>query len=222
MPSGAKKRKAAKKKQEQASSTTHTNLKSNDSRSKVEKESNDDENHKKGDQIEITDSSHDHDKSSNSSRSSTSSSSSSSSSSDDESKEVKETVYEVVTVPDQPVPIAGDAPFIGATANEVVENTTSGLNSEQVIEILPVNTFSEITDETRQANSGVTDTNVKENEAKTSSLPESKAVDEGSVESGAVVSHEEEAPTLPTHGVAQRTSWFSCCGLFDVATGSTR
>ncbi|RID44802.1 hypothetical protein BRARA_I01572 [Brassica rapa] len=51
---------------------------------------------------------------------------------------------------------------------------------------------------------------------------ESKSVPEGSKESEVVISHVEEAPLRPTHGVAQRTSWLSCCGLFDVMTGSSR
>ncbi|EFH46331.1 predicted protein [Arabidopsis lyrata subsp. lyrata] len=222
-----------------------------DSRSQGESESDE--------RIEITDSSHNHDKSS----SSNSSSSSSSSSSDDESREVKkiddnketgDAVSEVVTVssvPIQPVPIAGDAPFMGCTANAIVENTglmdsavPSDPNSGELVEISHVDTIisneadenslpkpSEIaaevslaSDEIRQASSGATDSDVKENEGKTSPpLPESNGVPEGNGESDVVISHEEEAPVLiPTHGIAQRTSWFSCCGLFDVATVSSR
>ncbi|CAL9225885.1 unnamed protein product [Arabidopsis halleri] len=278
MPSGAKKRKAAKKKQEeeQQASSTLINLKSNnhDSRSQGDDGVGSQENYKKSgfteedavriekdtdERIEITDSSHDHDKSSSSS---SSSSSGSSSSSDDESREVKkiddnkeigDSVSEVITVssvPIQPVPIAGDAPFMGCTANAIVENTglmdstvPSDPNSGELVEISHVDTIisneadenslpkpSEVaaevalaSDEIRQASSGATDSDVKENEGRTSPLPESSGVPEGNRESEVVISHEEEAPVLiPTHGIAQRTSWFSCCGLFDVATGSSR
>lgn len=214
-----------------------------DSRSQDERESNDvvssQETYKKDairieketdERIEITDSSHDHDKSSSSSRSS--SSSSSSSSSDDESREVKkkdddkktggDSVSEVValsSVPDQPVPIADDAPFIGATANVIVESTSlmdsttpGDLNSGELIEIAHVDHIisnesdenslpkpNEIaaevsvpSDEIRQASSGATDSDVKENEGKTWPLPESTGVTEGSKESEVVISHEEE------------------------------
>ncbi|KAL1200676.1 hypothetical protein V5N11_019859 [Cardamine amara subsp. amara] len=264
MPPGAKKRKAAKKKQEEQASSTQINLKSNnhDSRSQGEKESNDAVRIEKDtdERIEITDSSHDHDKSSSSS---SSSNSSSSSSSDDESKEVKkiddgddketgDSVSEVITVssvPDQPLPIAGDAPFMGATANVIVENTglmesamASDIKSGEHIEVSHVETIisneadekplpkpteiaaevSLASDENRQPSSSATYTDVKENEGKTSPLAESNGVPEGSRESEVVISHEEEAPVRPTHGIAQRTSWFSCCGLFDVVTGSSR
>ncbi|ESQ55607.1 hypothetical protein EUTSA_v10025992mg [Eutrema salsugineum] len=192
--------------------------------------------------IEITDSSHDHDKSSSSS---SSSGSSSSSSSDDESREVKkkeddkendDSVSEVITVPNQPVPIAGDAPFMGSTANVIVETTglmdstaPSDPSPGELIEVSHVDTEisnetplpkpNEITgevslasDELKQASSSETGSDKKENEGKTLPLPESEVV----------ISHEEEAPVLPTHGVAQRTSWLSCCGLFDVMTGSSK
>ncbi|XP_010449506.1 PREDICTED: uncharacterized protein LOC104731728 isoform X2 [Camelina sativa] len=201
--------------------------------------------------IEITDSSHDHDKSS-------SSSSSGSSSSDDESREVKkidddnketgDSVPEVIpvsSVPVEPVPIAGDAPFMGCTANAIVENTglldsatPSDPNSGELVVISHVDTLTDETplpkpteiapevslasDEIRQASSGETDSDVKENEGKTSPLPESNGVPEDKRESDVVISHEEEAPVRPTHGIAQRTSWLSCCGLFDVVTGSSR
>ncbi|CAA7042869.1 unnamed protein product [Microthlaspi erraticum] len=249
MPSGAKKRKAAKKKQEQASST-QINLKSNNNhdedaiRIKKEHEVDTDE------RIEITDSSHDHDKSSNSS---SSNSSSSSSSSDDESQEVKkkkddkketggdDSVSLVISVPDQPIPVAGDAPFMGSSANAIVENTglidstaANDPNSEKMIEILSVGgtMVSKETpplpkpNETAVEVSSGTDSDVKENEgeAASSSLLESNDVPQGSRESEVVISHEEEeeAPVRPTHGVAQRTSWLSCCGLFDAMTGSGR
>ncbi|XP_010439906.1 PREDICTED: suppressor protein SRP40 isoform X2 [Camelina sativa] len=208
--------------------------------------------------IEITDSSHDHDKSSSSS----SSGSSSSSSSDDESREVKkidddnketgDSIPEVITlssVPIEPVPIAGDAPFMGCTANAIVENTglldsatPSDPKSGELVEISHVDIITSnetdenplpkpteiapevslAADEIRQASSGETDSDVKETEGKTSPLPESNGVPEGSKESDVVISHEEEAPVRPTHGIAQRTSWLSCCGLFDVVTGSSR
>ncbi|CAH8358175.1 unnamed protein product [Eruca vesicaria subsp. sativa] len=222
MPSGAKKRKAAKKKQEQASST-QINLKSNNhaQTGSTEKETVKDTDER----IEITDSSHDHDKSS--------SNNSSSSSSDDESQEVKskdgdkeETEVVVTVVPSQPVPVAGGAPFIGSTANVIVENTglmdsTTDPNTENIIEISSVDAIvsnepaaevSLASDEIKQASPGTTGSDKKE----------SKCVPEGSKESEVVISHEEEAHVIPTHGVAQRTSWLSCCGLFDVMSGSSR
>ncbi|XP_048619909.1 uncharacterized protein LOC106440947 isoform X2 [Brassica napus] len=164
------------------------------------------------------------------------SSSSSSSSSDDESSEVKkkesgESVSEVVTVssvPTQPIPIAGDAPFMESTANVIVESislmdstTPSDPKTELMIEITPVEAMiSTENDESslpkpneiKQASSSATDSDVKENERKTWTLPESNSVPEGNSV------HEEEAPVRPTHGVLQRTSWLSCCGLFDVVT----
>jgi len=192
--------------------------------------------------IEITDSSHDHDKSSNSS---SSNSSSSSSSSDDESQEVKkkkdDSVSQVISVPDQPIPVAGDAPFLGSSANAIVENTglidstaANDPNSEKMIEILSVGgtMVSNETpplpkpNETAPEVSSGTDSDVKENEGgeASSSLLESNDVPQGSRESEVVISHEEEevAPVRPTHGVAQRTSWLSCCGLFDAMSGSSR
>ncbi|KAG2256288.1 hypothetical protein Bca4012_093376 [Brassica carinata] len=225
MPSGAKKRKAAKKKQEEASST----LKPNNNHGTTEEEAvrvvketglDTDE------RIEITDSSHDHDKSS----SSRSSGSSSSSSSDDESQEVKredgdkEETQVIIT----PVPVAGDAPFIiGSTANAIVENTglmdsttPSDPNTENIVEISSVDSVlsnepaAEVSDESKQASSSTTGSDKKESKS---------GVPEGSKESEVVIFHEEEeAPVRPTHGVAQRTSWLSCCGLFDVMTGSSR
>lgn len=223
MPSGAKKRKAAKKKQEQASST----LKPNNNHGTTEEEAvrlvkDTDE------RIEITDSSHDHDKSS-SSRSS--GSGSSSSSSDDESQEVKredgdKVETQVITpVPSQPVPVAGDAPFIiGSTANAIVENTglvdstmPSDINTENIVEISSVDSV--------LSNEPAAEVSLASDEVKqaSSSKKESKCVPEGSKESEVVISHEEEeAPVRPIHGVAQRTSWLSCCGLFDVMTGSGR
>ncbi|KAG5389442.1 hypothetical protein BRARA_H00905 [Brassica rapa] len=223
MPSGAKKRKAAKKKQEQASST----LKPNNNHGTTEEEAvrlvkDTDE------RIEITDSSHDHDKSS-SSRSS--GSGSSSSSSDDESQEVKredgdKVETQVITpVPSQPVPVAGDAPFIiGSTANAIVENTglmdsttPSDPNTENIVEISSVDSV--LSNEPAAEVSLASD----ESEQASSSKKESKCVPEGSKESEVVISHEEEeAPVRPIHGVAQRTSWLSCCGLFDVMTRSSR
>uniref|UniRef100_A0A1J3IN44 Uncharacterized protein n=1 Tax=Noccaea caerulescens TaxID=107243 RepID=A0A1J3IN44_NOCCA len=232
MPSGAKKRKAAKKKQEQASST-QINLKSNnhesrsqdDDAARIKKEHEVDTDER----IEITDSSHDHDKSSGSS--SSSNSSSSSSSSDDESREVKkkdDSVSQVISVPDQPIPVAGDAPFMGSSANVIIEDTglidstaANDPSSEKMIEILSVG-GTMVSNETplpkpnetsAQVSSG-TDSDVKE---ASSSLLESNDVPQGSRESEVVISHEEEeaAPVRPTHGVAQRTSWLSCCGLFD-------
>ncbi|CAN8325067.1 unnamed protein product [Cochlearia groenlandica] len=215
MPSGSKKRKAAKRKQQQASSTSTTNLKSNkhatESRSQGERESNDGVvNYKKDgfteedslriekepdfdtyELIEITDSSHDHDNSSSSSRSS-----------DDESREVtvndgdcKETgdyVSQVITVssaPDQPYPLAGDAPFIGSTANVIVENssvmdstTHSDQNTDKIIEILHVDTLiSENVDENSWS---------KPNQI-IAKAAESKCVSEDSRESEVVVYHEE-------------------------------
>ncbi|CAF2234112.1 unnamed protein product [Brassica napus] len=224
MPSGAKKRKAAKKKQEQASSTLKPN---NNHAGTTEEEAvrlvkDTDE------RIEITDSSHDHDKSS-SSRSS--GSGSSSSSSDDESQEVKredgdKVETQVITpVPSQPVPVAGDAPFIiGSTANAIVENTglmdsttPSDINTENIVEISSVDSV--------LSNEPAAEVSLASDEVKqaSSSKKESKCVPEGSKESEVVISHEEEeAPVRPTHGVAQRTSWLSCCGLFDVMTGSSR
>ncbi|RIA05586.1 hypothetical protein BRARA_K00104, partial [Brassica rapa] len=167
-------------------------------------------------------------------------SSSSSSSSDDESSEVKkkesgESVSEVVTVssvPTQPIPIAGDAPFMESTANVIVESislmdstTPTDPKTELMIEITPVEAMiSTENDESslpkpneiKQASSSATDSDVKENERKTWTLPESNSVPEGNSV------HEEEvilsAPVRPTHGVLQRTSWLSCCGLFDVVT----
>ena len=154
--------------------------------------------------IEITDSSHDHDKSS-------SSGGSSSSSSDDESQEVKrkdgdkeETQVIITPVPSQPVPVAGDAPFIfGSTANAIVENTglmnsttPSDLNTENIVEISSVDSVlsnepaaevSLASDEVKQASSSATTTAKKETEGKTSA-----PVPEGSKESGATSSHEEE------------------------------
>ncbi|XP_013600314.1 PREDICTED: uncharacterized protein LOC106307799 [Brassica oleracea var. oleracea] len=224
MPSGAKKRKAAKKKQEEAFST----LKPNNNHGTTEEEGvrvvketglDTDE------RIEITDSSHDHDKSS-------SSGGSSSSSSDDESQEVKrkdgdkeETQVIITPVPSQPVPVAGDAPFIfGSTANAIVENTglmnsttPSDLNTENIVEISSVDSV--------LSNEPAAEVSLASDEVKqaSSSNKESKCVPEGSKESEVVISHEEEeAPVRPTHGVAQRTSWLSCCGLFDVMTGSSR
>ncbi|WZZ79394.1 trinucleotide repeat-containing gene 18 protein [Brassica napus] len=223
MPSGAKKRKAAKKKQEEASST----LKPNNNHGTTEEEGvrvvketglDTDE------RIEITDSSHDHDKSSSSR-----SSGSSSSSSDDESQEVKredgdkEETQVIIT----PVPVAGDAPFIiGSTANAIVENTglmdsttPSDPNTENIVEISSVDSVlsnepaAEVSDESKQASSSTTGSDKKESKS---------GVPEGSKESEVVIFHEEEAPVRPTHGVAQRTSWLSCCGLFDVMTGSSR
>ncbi|KAF8115148.1 hypothetical protein N665_0030s0181 [Sinapis alba] len=233
MPSGAKKRKAAKKKQEQASSTLKsTNHGSPEEEAvRIVKETGLDSDER----IEITDSSHDHDKSSTSSGSG-----SSSSSSDEESHEVKrkdgdKEETEVITVPSQPVPVAGDAPFIGSTANVIVENTglmdsttPSDPNTENIIEISSVDAVlsnepaaeaSLASDEIKLASSSTTGSVKNENEGKTSTLPESKCVPEGSKESEVVISHGEEAPT---HGVAQRTSWLSCCGLFDAMTGSSR
>ncbi|CAN7031513.1 unnamed protein product [Brassica rapa subsp. trilocularis] len=224
MPSGAKKRKAAKKKQEQASSTLKPN---NNHAGTTEEEAvrlvkDTDE------RIEITDSSHDHDKSS-SSRSS--GSGSSSSSSDDESQEVKredgdKVETQVITpVPSQPVPVAGDAPFIiGSTANAIVENTglmdsttPSDPNTENIVEISSVDSV--LSNEPAAEVSLASD----ESEQASSSKKESKCVPEGSKESEVVISHEEEeAPVRPIHGVAQRTSWLSCCGLFDVMTRSSR
>ncbi|KAG2315331.1 hypothetical protein Bca52824_018453 [Brassica carinata] len=213
MPSGAKKRKAAKKKQEQASSTLKPNNHGSTEKEAVRigKETGLDTDER----IEITDSSHDHDKSSSSS----SRGSGSSSSSDDESHEVKrKEETDAVTVPSQPVPVAGDAPFIGSTANAIVENTglmdsatPSDPNTENIVEISSVDSVlsnepaaatSLPSDESKQASSGTTGSDKKESEV--------------------VISHEEEAPVRPTHGVAQRTSWLSCCGLFDVMTGSSR
>ncbi|OAP00039.1 hypothetical protein AXX17_AT4G21220 [Arabidopsis thaliana] len=139
---------------------------------------------------------------------------------------------------------------MGFTANAIVENTglmdsavPNDPESGELVEISHVDTIvsneaddnslpkaTEIAaevalafDEIRQTSSGATDSDVKENEGKTSPLPESNGVPEGNIESNVVISHEEEAPILiPTHGIAKRTSWFSCCGLFDVVTGSSR
>ncbi|CAH8360195.1 unnamed protein product [Eruca vesicaria subsp. sativa] len=230
MPPGAKKRKAAKKKQQQQeASSPQTNLipTNHESREedavRVEKELGLDTDER----IEITDSSRDHDKNASSS------SSSSSSSSDDESSEVKkidddketgESVSEVVnvsSVPNQPIPIAGDAPFMGTTANVIVESvglmdstTPSDANTEKMIEIKPADTMIP----TKNDESSLP----KPNEGETSTPLEPNNVPQGSKESEATISHEEEATVLPTHGVAQRTSWLSCCGLFDVVTGSSR
>lgn len=150
--------------------------------------------------IEITDSSHDHDKSS--STTSSSNGSSSSSSSDDESREVKkkdDSVSQVISVPDQPVPVAGDAPFMGSSANVIIEDT--GLidpNSEKMIEILSVGgtmvsnetPLPKPNETTAQVSSGSgTDSDVKE---ASSSLLESNDVPQGSRESEVVISHEEE------------------------------
>nr|VDC82970.1 unnamed protein product [Brassica rapa] len=232
MPPGAKKRKAAKKKQQQQeASSPQTNLiptTNHESREeddvRIEKEVGLDTDER----IEITDSSRDHDKNS--------SSSSSSSSSDDESSEVKkesgESVSEAVTVssvPNQPIPIAGDAPFMGSTANVIVESIGLMDSTTPPSDTLISNESSlpkpnEITaqvslasDEVKQASSSAADSGKEENEGETSTL-----VPEGSKESEATSSHEEEAVVRPTHGVAQRTSWLSCCGLFDVVTGSSR
>ena len=147
--------------------------------------------------IEITDSSHDHDKSS-------SSGGSSSSSSDDESQEVKrkdgdkeETQVIITPVPSQPVPVAGDAPFIfGSTANAIVENTglmnsttPSDLNTENIVEISSVDSVlsnepaAEVSDESKQASSSTTGSDKKESKS---------GVPEGSKESEVVIFHEEE------------------------------
>ncbi|CDY46661.1 BnaA03g48470D [Brassica napus] len=109
-----------------------------------------------------------------------------------------------------------------STANVIVESislmdstTPSDPKTELMIEITPVEAMiSTENDESslpkpneiKQASSSATDSDVKENERKTWTLPESNSV------------HEEEAPVRPTHGVLQRTSWLSCCGLFDVVT----
>ncbi|CAN7013453.1 unnamed protein product [Brassica rapa subsp. trilocularis] len=203
MPPGAKKRKAAKKKQQQQqASSPQTNLiptTNHESREeddvRIEKEVGLDTDER----IEITDSSRDHDKNS--------SSSSSSSSSDDESGEVKkkesdESVSEAVTVssvPTQAIPIAGDAPFMGSTANVIVESIGLMDSTTPPSDTLISNESSlpkpnEITakvslasDEGKQASSSATDSGKKENEGETSTL-----VPEGSKESEATSSHEEE------------------------------
>ncbi|XP_018477220.1 suppressor protein SRP40-like [Raphanus sativus] len=178
--------------------------------------------------IEIADSSRDHDKNSTSS-------SSSSSSSDDESSEVKKKKKKE----------SGESVSEAITANVIVESiglmdsaTPSDPNTEKVIEIATVGTVvsaeneesslpkpNEITaevslasDEVKQASSSATTAVKKETEGKASSL-----APEVSKESDATTSsHEEEGSVGPTHGVAERTSWLSCCGLFDVVTGSSR
>ena len=145
--------------------------------------------------IEITDSSHDHDKSSSSR-----SSGSSSSSSDDESQEVKredgdKVETQVITpVPSQPVPVAGDAPFIiGSTANAIVENTglmdsttPSDPNTENIVEISSVDSV--------LSNEPAAEVSLASDEVKqaSSSKKESKCVPEGSKESEVVISHVEE------------------------------
>ncbi|CAN7118776.1 unnamed protein product [Brassica rapa subsp. narinosa] len=204
MPPGAKKRKAAKKKQQQQeASSPQTNLiptTNHESREeddvRIEKEVGLDTDER----IEITDSSRDHDKNS--------SSSSSSSSSDDESSEVKkesgESVSEAVTVssvPNQPIPIAGDAPFMGSTANVIVESIGLMDSTTPPSDTLISNESSlpkpnEITaqvslasDEGKQASSSAADSGKEENEGETSTL-----VPEGSKESEATSSHEEEDP----------------------------
>lgn len=77
-----------------------------------------------------------------------------------------------------------------------------------------------------QASSGAIDSNMKESEGKilpvSDPIPETNGVPEGVKESEVPIFHEKEVPVRPTLGVTQRTSWFSCCGLFDVITGSSR
>lgn len=135
------------------------------------------------DRIEITDSSHDHDKSSGSS--SRGSGSSSSSSDDDE---VKGKDGEVITVPSQPVPVAGDAPFIGSTANAVVENTglmdsatPSDPNTENIVEISSVDSV--------LSNEPAAEVSLASDERKQAS---SSATGSDRNESEVVISHEEE------------------------------
>ncbi|CAA7042868.1 unnamed protein product [Microthlaspi erraticum] len=142
--------------------------------------------------------------------------SSSSSSSDDESQEVKK---------------KKDA---NKETGGLIDSTAANdPNSEKMIEILSVGgtmvsneppPLPKPTETALDVSSG-TDSDVKENEgeAASSSLLESNDVPQGSRESEVVISHEEEeeAP-VRTHGVAQRTSWLSCCGLFDAMTGSGR
>lgn len=169
--------------------------------------------------IEITDSSHDHDKSSSTSRSSNSSSSNSSSSSDDDNKETgdDDSVSQVIPVPDQPIPVAGDAPFMGSSANVIIEDTglidsaaANDPNSEKLIEILSVGgamvsnetpSLPKPNETTAQVSSG-TDSDVKE---APSSLLESNDVPQGSRESEVVISHEEEEEVI-----------FNCFGLFHI------
>lgn len=139
--------------------------------------------------IEITDSSHDHDKSS-SSNSSSGSGSGSSSSDDDESHEVKEETEVIITVPSQPVPVAGDAHFIGSTANAIVENaglmdstTPSDPETENIVVTSSAAEASLASDESKQASSSTTGSDKKEPK---------KCVPEGSKESQVVISHVEE------------------------------
>lgn len=140
--------------------------------------------------VEITDSSHDHDKSSSSNSSSSGSGSGSSSSDDDESHEVKEETEVIITVPSQPVPVAGDAPFIGSTANAIVENaglmdstTPSDPETENIVVTSSAAEASLASDESKQASSSTTGSDKKELK---------KCVPEGSKESQVVISHVEE------------------------------
>ncbi|KAJ4881052.1 hypothetical protein Rs2_38107 [Raphanus sativus] len=198
MPSGAKKRKAAKKKQQQEASSTLKSINHGSTEEeavRIVKETGLDTNEQR---VEITDSSHDHDKSSSSNSSSSGSGSGSSSSDDDESHEVKEETEVIITVPSQPVPVAGDAPFIGSTANAIVENaglmdstTPSDPETENIVVTSSAAEASLASDESKQASSSTTGSDKKELK---------KCVPEGSKESQVVISHVEEDPVRPTHG----------------------
>ncbi|XP_010538512.1 PREDICTED: uncharacterized protein LOC104812838 isoform X2 [Tarenaya hassleriana] len=103
-----------------------------------------------------------------------------------------------------------------ASVVSVVDTVVSNEDEEKSLPIANENSTKDV--------SGAIDSDAKEDAGKTlpvsDPIPETNGVPEGLKVPEVSMSHQKEVPVPSPLRIGQRTSWLSCCGLFDVITGS--